>query len=102
MTSKERVRRAVKFQGPDRVPSETYRFLDYRDRLEYLRGHENAWTDPCLHPDELGRLLDRPADVAIYMPVGGRGGYLQLGYEGRTARRLGPSVGVGILKGFTS
>ena len=95
MTSKERIRRAVKFQGPDRVPSETYRFLDYRDRLEYLRGHENAWTDPHLHPDELGRLLDRLADVATLSGAGE-------GYEGRTARRLGPSVGVGILKGFTS
>ena len=39
---------------------------------------------------------------AAYMPVGGWGGYLQFGYEGRTARRLGPSVGIGILRGFTS
>lgn len=157
MTSKERVRRAVKFQGPDKVPVdlpepygsdflhvgpdphpdwrpsvrtperwedewgciweklpgdktmgqvkfhplsdyallETYRFPDYREprryesarraiaedgdekfvlasvplsfihRLEYLRGHENAWTDPYLHPDELSGLLDHLADVAV-------------------------------------
>jgi len=34
-------------------------------RLEYLRGHEEAWTDPYLHPLELGRLLDRLSDIAI-------------------------------------
>ncbi|MBN1557815.1 MAG: hypothetical protein JW951_06680 [Lentisphaerae bacterium] len=34
-------------------------------RLEYLRGHEGAWTDAYVHPGELGRLLDRMADVAV-------------------------------------
>ncbi len=34
-------------------------------RLEYLRGHIEAWTDPYDHPEELGRLLDRLADIAI-------------------------------------
>ncbi len=34
-------------------------------RLEYLRGHENAWTDPYLQPENLHRLLDRLADLAI-------------------------------------
>lgn len=34
-------------------------------RLDYLRGHEEAWTDPYLHPEELGKLLDRIADIAI-------------------------------------
>ncbi len=34
-------------------------------RLEYLRGHEAAWTDPYEHPDRLRRLLDRLADIAI-------------------------------------
>ena len=34
-------------------------------RLEYLRGHVEAWTDPYDHPEELGRLLDKMADIAI-------------------------------------
>jgi len=34
-------------------------------RLEFLRGHVRAWTDPYVHPVELGRLLDRMADIAI-------------------------------------
>ncbi|HIE50572.1 MAG TPA: hypothetical protein EYP85_02330 [Armatimonadetes bacterium] len=153
MTGKERVRRAVLFQGPDRVPRdlpppwgsdflhvgpdpdpdwspkvegedewgciwqkdpagrtmgqvkfhplsdysllENYRFPNYDllaryerakqmieanaeekfvlasvplsliHRLEYLRGHVEAWTDPYEHPQELGQLLDKLADIAI-------------------------------------
>jgi len=34
-------------------------------RLEYLRGHEAAWTDPYEHPQELRTLLNRLADIAI-------------------------------------
>ncbi len=34
-------------------------------RLEYLRGHQEAWTDSYLHPEDLERLLDRLADIAI-------------------------------------
>ncbi|OGS22940.1 MAG: hypothetical protein A2252_07625 [Elusimicrobia bacterium RIFOXYA2_FULL_39_19] len=34
-------------------------------RLEYLRGHEQAWMDPYLYPEELGKLLDRLADIVI-------------------------------------
>jgi uroporphyrinogen decarboxylase len=34
-------------------------------RLEYLRGHAEAWTDPYEHPEELGRLLDKLADIAL-------------------------------------
>ena len=34
-------------------------------RLEYLRGHEQAWTDPYEHPEELRAMLDRLADIAI-------------------------------------
>ena len=34
-------------------------------RLEYLRGHVEAWTDPYENPDDLGRLLDKLADIAI-------------------------------------
>ena len=34
-------------------------------RLEYLRGHEAAWTDPYDYPEELRRLLNRLADIAI-------------------------------------
>lgn len=34
-------------------------------RLEYLRGHENAWTDPYLEPENLQRLLDKLAQLAI-------------------------------------
>ena len=34
-------------------------------RLEYLRGHELAWTDPYEHPEELTALLNRLADIAI-------------------------------------
>jgi len=153
MTGRERIRRAILFQGPDRIPRalpepwgtdffnigaggdpnwspsvegedewgciwkkdalgktmgqvtvhplpdyamlDGYRFPDYRlpgryeaarerihenteekfvlagiplsliHRLEYLRGHVEAWTDPYEHPEELGVLLDRLADVAI-------------------------------------
>ena len=34
-------------------------------RLEYLRGHVEAWTDPYEHPEELALLLDKMADIAI-------------------------------------
>lgn len=34
-------------------------------RLEYLRGHEKAWTDPYEHPEEMTALLNRLADIAI-------------------------------------
>src|SRR5450759_5005201 len=34
-------------------------------RLEYLRGHEAAWTDPYEHPEALRRLLHRLSDMAI-------------------------------------
>jgi uroporphyrinogen decarboxylase len=34
-------------------------------RLEYLRGHEQAWTDPYEHPVELTALLNRLADIGI-------------------------------------
>jgi len=34
-------------------------------RLEYMRGHVEAWTDPYERPAELGELLDRFADIAI-------------------------------------
>jgi len=34
-------------------------------RLEYLRGHVEAWTDPYEFPRQLGALLDRMADIAV-------------------------------------
>ncbi len=34
-------------------------------RLEYLRGHEAAWTDPYEYPEELENLLDILSDIAI-------------------------------------
>ena len=34
-------------------------------RLEYLRGHVEAWTDPYEHPDGLEQLLDKMADIAV-------------------------------------
>ena len=34
-------------------------------RLDYLRGNTDAMMDPYDHPDELGRLLDKMADIAI-------------------------------------
>ena len=34
-------------------------------RLEYLRGHQEAWTDSYLNPDQLEELLDRLSDIAI-------------------------------------
>ena len=34
-------------------------------RLEYLRGHVEAWTDPYEHPEELSRLLNLLGDIAI-------------------------------------
>ena len=39
--------------------------LSLMHRLEYLRGHEAAWTDLYEHPDELRWLLNRLADIAI-------------------------------------
>jgi len=39
--------------------------LSFIHRLEYLRGHKEAWTDPYLHPEELSELLDKLADIAI-------------------------------------
>ena len=34
-------------------------------RLDYLRGNVNAMMDPYDHPEGLGRLLDKMADIAI-------------------------------------
>lgn len=34
-------------------------------RLEYLRGHVAAWTDPYEYPEELTRLLNKLGDIAI-------------------------------------
>ena len=34
-------------------------------RLDYLRGNANAMMDPYDHPDDLGRLLDRMADITL-------------------------------------
>jgi len=34
-------------------------------RLEYLRGHQEAWTDPYLHPEELDKLLDILCEIAM-------------------------------------
>ena len=34
-------------------------------RLEYLRGHNAAWTDPYLNPSELGKLLDRICEISM-------------------------------------
>ena len=39
--------------------------VSFIHRLEYLRGHAEAWTDPYDHPDELRTLLSRMADIAI-------------------------------------
>ena len=39
--------------------------LSFIHRLEYLRGHTEAWTDPYDHADELRALLSRMADIAI-------------------------------------
>ncbi|MGB9678277.1 MAG: uroporphyrinogen decarboxylase family protein [Candidatus Ratteibacteria bacterium] len=34
-------------------------------RLEYLRGHEAAWTDPYFYPEKLDKLLDKLCEIAI-------------------------------------
>ena len=39
--------------------------LSFIHRLEYLRGHVEAWTDPYEHPEDLNVLLGKMADVAI-------------------------------------
>ncbi|MFP4055642.1 MAG: uroporphyrinogen decarboxylase family protein [Candidatus Brocadiia bacterium] len=39
--------------------------LQLMHRLDYLRGNANAMMDPYDHPQELGRLLDIMADIAI-------------------------------------
>ncbi len=45
----------------------TLAWLDFQlmHRLEYLRGHDNAWTDYLVNPDGLCRLLDILTDKAI-------------------------------------
>jgi uroporphyrinogen decarboxylase len=130
MTSKERVRRAILFQGPDRIPFDlpepwgsdflwvnfpedkpakqvkspplsdyknlgTYKFPNYKNStkyvsveeaisqnrgnkfviaetpfgfirmMEYLRGHETAWTDVHLYPQEFEKLLDRLTEIIL-------------------------------------
>lgn len=39
--------------------------LSFIHRLEYLRGHVEAWSDPYEHPDELHDLLTRLGDMVI-------------------------------------
>lgn len=39
--------------------------LSFIHRLEYLRGHSEAWTDPYLNPEGLCRLLDIIADMSM-------------------------------------
>lgn len=39
--------------------------ISFIHRLEYLRGHVEAWSDPYEHPEELRALLTRLADIAI-------------------------------------
>lgn len=39
--------------------------LSFIHRLEYLRGHVSAWTDPYSNPEQLEQLLDKMADIAI-------------------------------------
>lgn len=34
-------------------------------RLEYLRGHQAAWTDPYLYPEQLDKLLDKLCEIAM-------------------------------------
>lgn len=34
-------------------------------RLEYLRGHKEAWTDPYLYPEKLDKLLDKLCEIAM-------------------------------------
>jgi uroporphyrinogen-III decarboxylase len=34
-------------------------------RLEYLRGHEGAWTDPMMYSSELNSLLDHLSSIAM-------------------------------------
>ncbi len=39
--------------------------LSFIHRLEYLRGHVEAWTDPVEHPEQLNTLLTKLGDIAI-------------------------------------
>jgi hypothetical protein len=60
----EAARRAVEGNANDKfviagVP------ISFIHRLEYLRGHQAAWTDPYEHPRELRALLNRLADIAL-------------------------------------
>jgi len=34
-------------------------------RLEYLRGHQAAWTDPYLYPEQLDNLLNKLCEIAM-------------------------------------
>jgi len=50
--------------------------ISLNHRLEYLRGPENAWTDPYLYPNELSELLERitcmgEAVIQKYVEMGG-------------------------------
>jgi len=58
-------RKAIENNGDDRFVLACVPSFSLIHRLEFLRGHEEAWTDPYVHPDELGRLLDKLADIAI-------------------------------------
>jgi len=39
--------------------------VNFIHRLEYLRGYENAYTDPYEHPEELNILLDKFCEMAM-------------------------------------
>ena len=39
--------------------------LSLMHRLEYLRGHENAWMDYYNYPEECGKLLDTMCEIAM-------------------------------------
>jgi len=60
----ETPRRRIEEKGKDKFILASIPF-SLIHRLEYLRGHESAWTDPYEHPDQLCLLLDRLADLAI-------------------------------------
>ncbi len=60
----EDARRAVLANTDDRFVM-AHAPISLIHRLEYLRGHQAAWTDAYEHPGELRGLLNRLADIAI-------------------------------------
>ncbi|HNS32634.1 MAG TPA: uroporphyrinogen decarboxylase family protein [bacterium] len=66
-TKKARYEKAVELVANNREEKFVLAHVPFSliHRLEYLRGHQEAWTDWHDHPEEFGRLLDMMCDIAV-------------------------------------